>query len=258
MKIIFIEGISGVGKSTTTQKLYDKLCKARFSVDRYLEFDFPNPIDFYATAYFKLDDYNDMLEKYDEFSESIERNAVVADDIRLVRYYNQETPLFHEPLLGMMRKHEFCWKPTNVVSLSEYTRVFKSVWERFAQNESSQMDYLIFDGSLIHHPINDMMRNYNADIEQISHHLNTLIEAVSSLRPKIIYLSSDNVAERLRKARISRQQTSLSNGQILFWEERKKMDLDVIQRLSIPCNIYDITQENWDEHIDSIFNNCIK
>jgi len=84
-KIIFVEGVSGVGKSTTTQILCDKLIGLGFSVDRYREFDFPNPIDFYSAAYFKEADYNAILEEYAEFSEDIQVNTVIAGDIRLVR-----------------------------------------------------------------------------------------------------------------------------------------------------------------------------
>ena len=173
--LIFIEGVSGVGKSTTTQKLCDKLRGMGFSVDRYREFDFPNPIDFYSTAYFKQDEYDAILAEHIGSAEDIKSNTVIADDVRLVRYYNQKTPLFSEPLLGKLRDREFCWNPVSLIPLSEYTRVYKSVWGIFAQNTSNQLDYLIFDGSLIHHPINDMTRNYKATSEQITCHLNTLI-----------------------------------------------------------------------------------
>jgi len=258
LKLIFIEGVSGVGKSTTTQKLCDKLRDMGHSVDRYREFDFPNPIDFYSTAYFKQYEYEMILAEYTEFAEALQNNTVIADDVRLVRYYNQKTPLFPEPLLGVLREREFCWNPANLIPLSEYTRVYKSVWEQFVQNTNNQLDYLIFDGSLIHHPINDMTRNYNATSEQITCHLNTLIETVNSFYPQIIYLSSDNVAERLKKARTSRKETPPSDEQIIFWEKRKQMDSAVMQQLSIPCDVFDISQEDWDSSIELMIKNILK
>jgi hypothetical protein len=136
-KLLFIEGVSGVGKSTTTQILCDKLCEMGFYVDRYREFDFPNPIDFYCTAYLKKHEYDAILAKHSAFAEDIRSNTVFADDIRLVRYYNQKMPLFSEPLLELFRKHEFCWNPTNLIPLSEYTRVYKSVWEQFVETTIS-------------------------------------------------------------------------------------------------------------------------
>ena len=251
-KLIFVEGVSGVGKSTTTQILRDKLREMGFSAECYKEFDFSNPIDFYCTAYLKHDQYADLLVKYDIFSKNIKRHTLIADDICLVRYYDRKTPLFPKPLLDELRQHEFCWKPTNLVPLSEYSRVYKAVWEQFAHNSTYQPDYLIFDGSLIHHPINDMMRNYDASCEQIVRHLNTLIEAVESLHPQIIYLSSDSVSERLQKARTSRNESPPSIEQVWFWEERKQMDLAVLWQLSTPHDTYDISEEDWDSAIVSM------
>ena len=257
-KLIFIEGVSGVGKSTTTQNLCVKLRGMEFSVDRYCEGDFPNPIDFYATAYFKENEYATILERFSEFSEDIQANTVVANDIRLVRYYNQKTPLFTKPLLDELSKHEFCWNPCNLIPISEYTRVYKTIWEQFSEKSNNQLDYLIFDGSLFHHPINDMTRNYNASHEQIYNHITTLHKAVDSLHPQVIYLSSDDVSKRLKKARISRNQEPPSNEQIFFWEERKQKDLSVMRQLSIPYDIYDISQENWDSTIDVMVKSIIE
>lgn len=97
-----------------------------------------------------------------------------------------------------------------------------------------------------------MTRNYNASFDRIICHINTLIEAVNQLCPRVIYLSSENVAERLRKARINRKEPPPSTEQIQFWENRKQMDLAVIRHLSIPCDIFDISRENWDSAMDDI------
>jgi len=252
MQLIFVEGISGVGKSTLARKLCDKLNEIGHSTRCYLEFDFTNPIDFYCTAYFKQDEYAALLIAYGQFAEDIKVDTIIAKDVRLVRYYNQETPLFPKPLLKILGKREFCWKPTKLIPISEYTRVYKSVWEQFAQNAGIQHDYLIFDGSLVFHPIADMIRNYNASYDQVIHHVNTLVETVNSFNPWVVYLSSNNVAEQLRKARICRKQSPPTKKQIQFWENHKQMDLAIIQQLSIPYDVFDISSGNWDEQLEAI------
>jgi len=60
MPLIFIEGVSGVGKTTLTQKLCNKLNEMGHPAKCYLEGDFTNPIDFYHTAYFKQNDYENL------------------------------------------------------------------------------------------------------------------------------------------------------------------------------------------------------
>lgn len=223
-----------------------------YSTNYYLEFDFTNPIDFYCTAYLRQKEYENLLSEFPDYSNDIKGNTIIAENVRLVRYYKEKTALFTEPLLNVFRKHEFCHKPNDPVPLSEYTRVYKLVWDMFAQETSIQFDFLLFDGSLFHHPINDLMRNYNASCDQVVYHVNTLVESVNLLRPLVVYLSVDNIGEQLHKAHICRKQAPPSAEQIQFWEDRKQMDLAMMQQLSIPCDIYDISCENWDSLIDVI------
>ena len=42
MRLIFIEGVSGVGKTTLTQKSCNKLKDMGYATKCYLEFDFTN------------------------------------------------------------------------------------------------------------------------------------------------------------------------------------------------------------------------
>lgn len=63
-QIIFVEGISVVGKSTMVRMLSDNLCEKGYTVKSYLEFDYTNPIDFYCTAYVPKDKYKKLCAKY--------------------------------------------------------------------------------------------------------------------------------------------------------------------------------------------------
>jgi len=245
-KIVFIEGISGVGKSTVTQKLCNKLREMGFSTDCFLEFDCENPIDFYSTAYFTEDEYKSLLEMHSESLDMLQHNTIVVKGIRLIRYYNKTVPLFSESLLSILREHEFCWKPTNLVAFFEYSRVYKLIWEQFSRNTVDRPDYLLFDGSLLHHPLNDMMRNYHITSDQAAIHINSLIKTVEAFSAQMIYLSVDNIAKRLQKARISRDELPPSEEQIQFWEKRKQMDMSVMQKLMVPYDIFDVSNENWD------------
>lgn len=256
-KLVFIEGVSGVGKSTLTQKLRNKLRELGFSTDYYLEFDSTNPIDFYCVAYFKQDEYSDLLEKHIESAVSIKDNTILAENVRLIRYYKGDIAQFSASLLDLLRQREFCWHPINPVPMAEYTRVYRILWQKFAQNINGYPDYLLFDGSLFHHPVNDLMRNYNISAHQAAIHVNTLLDAVTSLQPYIIYLSTDNVAERLQKTYISRGESPCSEEKIKFWEARKQMDLAVMKQLSTPYKLYDISHENWEDIFPKILNDMI-
>lgn len=50
-KLVFVEGVSGVGKSTTAVKLRDALIDHGFQAVCHLEGDADNPVDFFNCAY---------------------------------------------------------------------------------------------------------------------------------------------------------------------------------------------------------------
>lgn len=257
-KLIFIEGISGVGKSTMTQKLSDALRAMGYSARAYLEFDYTNPIDFYCTAYFTYEEYEKLHDTFAAYADVLSENTIIAGDVRLIRYYDANLPLFPEPLLSALRECEFCYNPTTLVPLAEYTRVYRAVWRGFAENAAGTYDFLLFDGSLLHHPINDMMRNYNVSCDQAAAHVNTLLDSVKSLRREIVYLSSDNIVERLTKAHISRKQAAPTDTQIQFWRKRNQMDEAVLCQMQAPYEVYMISNDGWDIATESALRKMIK
>jgi|GEM_PF-273970 len=249
MRLIFIEGVSGVGKTTMTQKLCALLRSREYTVKAFEEFDYTNPIDFYCTAYLSQYEHSRFLGDFPMQSAVLKENTLTVGAVRLVRYYNREVSLFTEPLLGKLRRREFCTNPPKqrLVTLAEYHHVYKKIWTDFVQSEGERPDFMIFDGSLLHHPINDMMRNYDAPMEAILAHVNTMLEIVSDFDPLVVYLSDENVEERLVKARNERNQPPASPKSIEFWQKRRVNDLAVLAQLNLPYDVHDISRENWDE-----------
>jgi CubicO group peptidase (beta-lactamase class C family) len=134
VRAIFIKGVSGAGKTTAAGNLYSVLRDMGHYVKLYLESDAGNPVDFYSTAYLSPRDYADLLARYQSFAADTERGAVAAGEVRLVRYFSGNEPLYPEPLLSELRKREFCYNPASPVPADEYTRVYWLRWERFRAN----------------------------------------------------------------------------------------------------------------------------
>lgn len=63
-ELVFIEGVSGVGKSTMVRMLSEELKAYGYNVKSYVEFDYNNPIDFYCTAYLSAEEYERLITKY--------------------------------------------------------------------------------------------------------------------------------------------------------------------------------------------------
>ena len=83
-KLIFLEGISGVGKSTMARSLCEDLQAKGLAAKAYLEFDYTNPIDFYCVAYYAAKEYEMLLTDNPENEASISSNTINAGKARLI------------------------------------------------------------------------------------------------------------------------------------------------------------------------------
>ena len=245
-ELIFIEGVSGIGKSTMVRMLAESLNRRGFHTEAYLEFDITNPIDFCCTAYLTVREHRKLCEDFPVERDTLLRYTIHAGDIRLVRYYDNDTPLFPPPLLAELREKEFCYHPSHLVSMEEYTEAYRNVWADFAESPDDTYDFLLFDGSLLHHPINDMMRNYHISGEQAVPHVTTLLRALGSQKRRIFYLETPDIAAQLTRAYADRGQNPPSAEDIAFWEARHKNDRTVLEHLREDCRIYDVSAGNWD------------
>jgi hypothetical protein len=134
-----------------------------------------------------------------------------------------------------------------------FNEAYISRWEEFAGDAPADDSILIFDGTLIHHQINDLIREYNANEDIIAEHLSSLLYIIQKLKPIIFYLSSSDVRKRLLQARESRNQPIPSNCKIAYWENRKRVDLYVLDRLSAVSHILDI-DGGWNAVIETMVN----
>ncbi len=251
-QILFIEGVSGVGKSTMVKSLSERLTAGGDSVRAYVEFDYTNPIDFYCTAYVPHDTYEALCADYPLEAPALHDHAIPTTPAVLVRYFNEDTPLFSAPLLAELRKMELCYHPTRPVSLDEYTAVYRDVWERFAAKIDPAVDHYLFDGSLLHHPINDMMRNYHVSPEQALSHVQTLLSALKTTPQQVVYLYSDDLAAQLRRAHTDRNQPPPDEEYVAFWNERYEKDRYVLENALPEARIYNISENRWDVVMDDI------
>lgn len=245
-ELIFMEGVSGVGKSTMVRMLAEELTSRGCHVRAYVEFDYTNPIDFYCTAYLTGEEYQELCGKYADEVDVLRQNTIPAGDVRLVRYFDEDTPLFEKPLLDELRKKEFCYHPAHLVSMEEYTTAYRHVWGNFASGIDDTLDFLLFDGSLLHHPLNDMMRNYHITGEQAIPHVTTLLRSLGGRKRRIFYLETNDIAAQLTRAHIDRGQDIPSPEAIEFWNTRRRNDHIVMKHLNETCTVYNVSDGKWD------------
>lgn len=186
-RIIFIEGVSGVGKTTTTTLLHEKLRNMGYDIVCHLEGASDNPLD---------------------------------------------------PFNG---------KYPPMMPIAEFTETYLNCWRGFKKIQHENL--YIMDGTLLHHQINDLIRIYNASDEAVVVHLTVLLQVIQHLNPIIFYLASNDVSQRLAHARESREQSIPNEDQILYWKNRKGIDLYVLDKLPVESHIL-FVDGGWDACLD--------
>ena len=159
-KLIFVEGLSGVGKSTTAVKLCEELNSRSYSAVCHLEGDVNNPVDLFSCAFLTKAEFAQLLRDFQNDVDALIRSSIHENDYVLVRYCDRNTAFFSPPLWDALKLHEGFYKPTNPISLECYTQVFADCWRRFLRQNKSDEDYAIFDGKALY--INQPIKRANA------------------------------------------------------------------------------------------------
>ena len=250
--LVFLEGISGAGKSTLVTRLCQKLAANGYRAIAYMEGDIYSPLDLFWSALLTRTEYEQILYNYPDYVCDISRNSIFLTDYVLVRYQDLIKRYFSAELYKILKSHEFCYHPAHPQPLAQYTQVFSELWQRFATADHAAQDFVVMDGSLMHHQINDLMCNYDASEDDMVWHLAELIQTVRSLNPIVFYLSSQNADNQLVKAWKSRGKAEPTAEMIAFWLNRKETDLRVLNRLVVESHHLDITNNEWDAVLDVI------
>lgn len=248
-ELIFIEGVSGLGKSTLVRALAGRLRAAGRRVRAYVEFDAANPIDFYCTAYLPRREYAALAARYPE----LRAHAIDAGEAVLVRYYDGDTPLFAEPLRSELAARELCYHPPRPVPLAAYSAAYAAVWRDYAASlREAGEEMVLFDGSLLFHPLNDMTRNYAAPPEALAAHVRGLLAALGDVSWRVFYLRTDDYAAQLGRARRDRGQAPPTAEELRFWTDRAESDRRVLAEIGGNIEICDVSGGRWEAATEEV------
>ena len=251
--LIFVEGVSGVGKSTAVKRLTARLREAGFCVAAHYEGDAGSPLDLCWVAYLTPAEYAAVLSQYPMERALLEEHTRYAGTYYLIRYRIDRMPLYSEQLDRYMHSKEFCFREGNDMPISVFTEVFCGLWRRYLRDCPEELDYEIFDASLVSHMTNDLMRGYHASAEVLVEHLSALLEIIREKHPIIFYLYTDDVSKRIRAARISRDQPPLTVEKLQFWEDRMRADLRVLPKLPANIHYIDVSSGDWTQALETMY-----
>lgn len=274
-RLILVEGIPGSGKSTIADKIRNYIQDKGIKAILFSEGD-AHPADMAWNACFSMDEYKELLKNNPEYVDVIKKNTQLEDDYAIVAYTKLGLTPQENELMKYFEDHEVY---NARVNLDTFKKLHFKRWQNFCKNTDDN-SVVIFECSYLQNHINELLGYYEKDVEFIIDYMINLIKTVENLNPKLIYLTQPSVHEtidRVAKERVSTDKAKWEDwidlviryiencpygknhdlkgfeGTIEFFDIRKKIELDVIDKLSIDKAIIHNDDYNWDE----VFNKVI-
>lgn len=242
-QLIFIEGLPGSGKTTMSSMLYGYLKERKYNAQVYLEAQQFNPINLAGYAYLTPLEYK-LLCKH--FKRENFENVVSGKDYVLVQYAVSKDTLYQGKLLDFFKENEFCYKSNPRVDLDFFSRVMNERWKKL--KEETQTDEIkIFDGDFFQHPIEDMMRNFSKDENEIIQYFTRVYDNIKCMRPMLFYISQKNERESLARIAEERNRKIFKETKMIkHCKERKSIELNAIKQIPMKSYVIDNSNYDWD------------
>ncbi|AZN38322.1 adenylyl-sulfate kinase [Paenibacillus albus] len=249
-KLILVEGLCGTGKSTLAERLHRYLQQQGISSHFYDEGAKGHPVSLNWHAFFREEEYAELLERYPSVAEEIRSRAISGDHNYLIPY--RDVTAFNEPeseaLRAELKARELCWTDSPVATLSEFTHAIERHWSRFAERVSATDDVCVLEAVFLQHQIHDLLKHYQADDVQIEQHIRRIADKIAALDPVLIYLAQPSVREQQTWISSVRSKPHYATeDNISFMEKRKQIELQLLERMPLPAFTINNVNRDWDE-----------
>lgn len=272
-RLILVEGIPGVGKTTTARKIKAKLIEEGKDVILYEE-GMSHPADMAWNACLKEEEYNDFIKKCskmwevskksiskEELISRIQRQTRIEDNNVILAYTKIDFPEdCYWNLIGDIASKEIC---DGRKSLDEFRDIHLKRWSKFAEQALLNDNIYIFECAFLQNHIFELLGVYEKSDEEIYLYLKSLLETVKSLSPSIVYIEPSSVEDIIIQAANERKSPEgsgpdwidevanwVSNmnfgkshnlkgieGVFYFCKERLRIDKLMIEKLNVPVTI---------------------
>jgi hypothetical protein len=194
MKIIFIEGLPGSGKTTFAKKIHQAYQNHDRKVHLYKEGDH-HPIDLAWIAILNQQQYEDLLNQFPSLKDQIESKVVKEANLYYLAYtkikIDASTKEFHK----VCESYEIYQKN----DLSEFLNIHLKRYKTFINQHKAEDDIYIFECILIQNHINELLLKHGYKSEQIYQYFLALMEPIKEVDYEILYIQQLDVEKTLTR-----------------------------------------------------------
>lgn len=191
VRLHFVEGLPGVGKSTFAYSLQKQLLGRNDDVVYYKE-ETSQPIDLFRQAIIPQKAFEKILTKVSsQTAQSIKDNSYLLYDDVIVAYtkvlYNASEI---QTVLPQLREYDI---GDGKVPFDTYKEHHFRLWNSFIQTYGSTHCAFVAEGAILHNQLLDIIGFYNVSIEELLIYFRALADIVRSLSCRIYLLLPDDI-----------------------------------------------------------------
>jgi len=251
-RLYIVEGMPCSGKSTMSRFLADELTARGRNVAYTDEGSGEHPADYEFSAYVTTD----VLAS---FSEALQTKILACSEgsdggyiVPLACFGGEELDL-----LIQHKIYDFLpWETERPLMLKK--------WRSFAEKADRDTVY-VFNCVLLQNPMCETMMRFGFSAEQSLDYISEIAQIIRPLEPAVIYLSSDDIADRVRETAQERGDwlngvidyhvsggygRSIDaqgfEGYITCLEERRRRELTILERLPLRSMVIRNPHRDWD------------
>lgn len=251
-KLYIIEGMPCSGKSTTAKYISDQLKKTGKNVVFVDEGTGNHPADYEFHSFISMDVF-DKLD--DNLKSKIQTKAEVYPDGYIIPLSGFEGQEF-DTLLQYKIYDFLPWETEMPIMLNK--------WQEFVNKALADNNVYVFNCVFLQNPMCETMMRFGFDIEQSLEYISKINKIIKPLDPTVIYLKSDNIAERVKETATERDGWLESvidyhvngaygksikaegfDGYIACLLERQKRELKILKQLTVKDVIINNAHNNW-------------
>lgn len=259
-KLIFVEGLPNSGKTTTLTLINELLQKRGFKTKVMYETDLDNLLDNHCNAYLTINEYKNILEKYDDQETTLNELSEKFHKGFLIRYWKYRDKISLE-LFNQLRKYDFY-----ELSLKKHFELVDEMWKIFANRIKDDDIIYIIECALFQNPMHISIVRDNVPIIEYENRVKkiyTFIEHYKNILfyihhddPKNIYLNNTTRSSGWRNSILKEYTTGNKFGRtrnlkgeegiVLAYEELYKTQISLYNKLG--SNKYMLDNTNYDEN----------
>lgn len=191
-RLILIEGLPGVGKSTLAKLSKTILDELNIENQLFSEGDLDHPADYDQVTFFSHQEYMSLEDNYKNYGHLLNKIAHRTDKGMFIPYgkYREEIP---KQLLAVLMK-----KDIYELSFDLYKGLILDRWKAFSKNAKEDCTY-IFECCFLQNPITVGMIRDNQPEGRIVNYINEITKIIEPLNPLLIYIHQEDVEKSFNR-----------------------------------------------------------